>query len=359
MKNKLILTLYLGFIFIISFTSCNNNYSDSDKQRIEANLERNDPELEKLIEQIDDEFEGNIGVYAKDLGSGTTVNYKSDRLWYLSSTIKVFVAIAILQKIEAGELSLDDKVILEESGFVDGSGDLILQKPGTSYTIRELLRRMIRNSDSVATDMLIRLMGEDNFNDHISANIISGGVEEITTILQVRYDAYSELHENAAKLSNLDYVKLKSFSPMQNRLNEFIRMASIDKDDLNAKSIPDAFERYYERELNSATLLSLGLMLERLAKGEYLNDNHNNLLLDLMKNITTGDRRIKAGLPNGAVFAQKTGTQIGRAGNMGIIFSDNKPMIVIVVFTEKYNELGKAELAFQKAGRLIAGKWLK
>jgi beta-lactamase class A len=46
---------------------------------------------------------------------------------------------------------------------------------------------------------------------------------------------------------------------------------------------------------------------------------HTALVLDAMERITTGDRRIKAGLPAGVSFAQKTGTQISRACNVGVV----------------------------------------
>ncbi|MFO7446700.1 MAG: serine hydrolase [Ignavibacteriaceae bacterium] len=314
----------------------------------------------KEIEKIDNEFRGNLGVYIKQFGGEILAQYNTDRRWYMASTIKVLLAIAVLQKVEAGELSLDDKVTLEISDLVDGSGDLMYKKPGTSYTIRELLERMIKVSDSVASDMLIRLLREDIFNKHVNEHIIDEGVGHITSILQVRYDAYSELHASAVNLSNLDIIKLKSFTSMNSRLNEFVRIASIDKSKLKAKSIPEAFERYYERGLNSCRPESLATVLERLAGGEYLSINNTNLLLDIMKGVTTGDRRIRAGMPTGTVYAQKTGTQIARAVDVGIIYPPyNQQPIIITVFAERFSSSREAEIAFKKIGKVITKYWLK
>jgi beta-lactamase class A len=202
-------------------------------------------------------------------------------------------------------------------------------------------------------------MGEDEFNEHIQDNIISDGIERITTILQVRYEAYGELHENASKLSNLDIIKLK-VTPVRDRLSEFMKLASVKESELKTNSITDAFERYYDTGLNSAKPQSIGVMLERLVNGDYLNKENTDLLLSLMKGITTGDHRIKAGLPNGTIFAQKTGTQIGRAANIGIIFPKNdKPPIIVAAFAEKFEVLGEAESALENVGRLISEKWLK
>lgn len=313
-------------------------------------------ELEEQFRNIDEEFSGNIGVYVKDLKSDETVNYNADRDWYLASTIKIPLAIAILQKVESRKLSLNDELVLEESDYVDGSGELQNQEPGTTYTIIELIENMIKDSDSTATDMLIRLLGEEEFNEYIRDHIVED-INPITTILQVRYDAYGELHENADNLSNLDYLDLKTFSLLSERLNEFIRLIEVDRSELKQNSIVDAFETYYQSKKNSGRLTAMGTMIERLAEGELLNDEYTDLLIDIMKGTTTGNNRIRAGLPDGALFAHKTGTQIGRSCNMGLVIPDGEDRtegIIVATCTEKYGPLNEAEKAMAKVGSSIA-----
>ena len=60
-------------------------------------------------------------------------------------------------------------------------------------------------------------------------------------------------------------------------------------------------------------------MLEKLARGELLDEKYRALLLNHMRAITTGAKRIQAGLPAGLTFAQKTGTQHERACNMELL----------------------------------------
>ncbi|MFO8029659.1 MAG: serine hydrolase [Cyclonatronaceae bacterium] len=313
--------------------------------------------FEEKIMAIDDEFSGNIGIYIKDLGNGDVFNHHADRSWYLASTIKIPVAIAILRMVEKGELSLDDTLVLRESDFVDGSGDLMYQQPGTEYTVLELLRRSIRESDSTATDMLIRLLGEDVFNDMLAGEIAGQDMGYITTIMQVRYDMYSEIHPDAENLSNLDIVGLRAHTPLRTRYNEFLKLLSVDTSEARVQSIPAAFERYYERGLNSGSLQTMGSILERLHQGDYLNSEHTELLIDILKRVSTGDRRIKAGLPDQAEWAHKTGTQISRSCNVGIVYPQSHDPVVIAACAEKYDELREAEEAFQKIGRLVTEKW--
>jgi beta-lactamase class A len=321
-----------------------------------------DTRIEQQIIQIDKEMPGNLGVYVKYLGDEKAYGYKADSEWYLSSTIKIPLAIAILQKAEAGELSLEDKITLRESDFVDGAGDLLWEKPGTTFTIASLIEKSVINSDSSATDMLIGLIGEDAFNQQIREKMVPEGINQLTTILRVRYDAYAELHEKALELTNMDILHVHSTRSRPERLNRLIEKMSVDKSELNASSIEEAFERYYERGLNSGKLESMGLMLERLYNGELLSEKNTDFLLNAMKSITTGDNRIKAGLPRDIEFAQKTGTQIRQACNIGIIFPDdrrNSQPIIIAACIKDFDEISEAEQTFESVGRAVTEALLK
>ncbi|MFW6327580.1 MAG: serine hydrolase [Bacteroidota bacterium] len=314
-------------------------------------------ELEKEIEQTEQSFSGNLSVYVKNLNDNQTLNYKTDEFRYLASMIKIPVAIAILQKVEADELSLDDSLVLKKSDFVDGAGDLLYEKPGATFTLRDILLQMIKNSDSVATDMLIRLMGEDNFNDHIHKHLSSDGIRPITTILQVRYDAYNEIHPDVSTLSNMDIIRINGASTHAGRVEKIMELLDLSENDLKAKSIDEAFRRYYKSNLNSAKPETMGILLEDLYTGKLLSEKNTQFLLNAMQQITTGDDRIIAGLPDDFQFAQKTGTQIKQMSNMGIIYKaeqeDNAPVIV-VAFAENYDSQDEAEDIFRQVGKLLS-----
>jgi beta-lactamase class A len=313
-------------------------------------------DLKEQFSRIENNMSGNLGVYVKYLGDNRTLSYKADEYWYLASTTKIPMAVAILQKVESGSLSLDDKLVLQESNFVDGAGDLLWQKPGTEYTIASLMERMIQSSDNCATDMLFGLIGEDELDLRIRQTMIPQGLNRITSILQVRYDAFSEFHENALGLSNMDILYVNSTRSRTERLQRLLERMSVYENELKARTIEEAFELYYERRLNSGNLESMGLLLERLYAGELLSDKHTRLLLDIMKGVTTGERRIKAGLGEGWNFAHKTGTQIRRTVNVGIIYpGDNRSgyPIIVAASVEKTDNLIEAEKALEEVGRVL------
>jgi beta-lactamase class A len=309
-------------------------------------------ELEARLERIDEEMPGRLGVHIRHAG-GERIDRGNDRQWYLASTIKIPVAIAVLEQVEAGELSLAQKVTIERSDFVDGAGDLLWRDPPFEISVGELISKSLRDSDSTATDVLIRLVGEEQLNLRV-ADWVGEGFNDITTILQVRYDVYGPAHPGVADLSNMDIVRLRNAQAGEPRLRELARLLGVPREALKAEDFDALFARYYEGGLNSARLEAFGTLLERLIQGELLNETHTRLVLEHMKAITTGDKRIAAGLPNGVEFAQKTGTQIARACNVGIVNPQSEGAAVIVVAcAEDFDALRQAERAFQSLGRAL------
>lgn len=309
--------------------------------------------LAPQVERIDADTPGAMGVYLHRLSDDSRLDHDAGRPWYLASTIKVPVAIAILQSVEAGERSLDDEIELRREDFVDGSGDLIWQEPGGRYSLRTLLAKSIENSDSVATDMLIRALGEDALNKRVAS--WTSGFGPITTILQVRYDAYGELHPDVSKLSNMQIVALRQAPAGEQRLAALRKALGVEQSALKGDSIEAAFERYYAGDRNTATLEAFGTVLDKLAAGELLSPEHTTLLLGHMGKITTGGKRLQAGLPKGTTFAQKTGTQLARACNVGIIEPGEPAATVVVACLEKFDDIAEAEAALQTLGGAIGG----
>ena len=308
------------------------------------------------IAEIDAAMPGRFGVYVRRLGEHAgSLDMGDDHAWYLSSTVKVPVAIAVLEQVDAGTLSLDEEIELREADFVDGAGDMLDREPGERFSIATLLEKSLRDSDSTATDMLIRRIGEVDLNRRIR-DWVGRGFGPITTILQVRYDAYGALHPRVVELSNMDLAGLRQAGDRDARLDALADLLEVEREDLGAESLEAVFGDYYQTGANSAPLEMFADMLELLVTGELLSDESTALLLGHMRAISTGGRRIQAGLPSGTDFAQKTGTQIERACNVGVINPEavEEGATIVVACAEDYGDLGEAERAFQALGRALA-----
>jgi beta-lactamase class A len=308
--------------------------------------------LQQRVAQIDADMPGRLGVHIRRM-DGERLDHGQERDWYLASTIKIPVAIAVLEQVEAGALSLEQTLTLQESDFVDGAGDLIWHEAGVEISLGELIGKSLRDSDSTATDMLIRLIGEAHLNRRVS-EWVGGGFNDITTVLQVRYDLYGPAHPDVSALSNMDIVRLRNADAGEPRLQALAEALGVAREELKVEDFDTLFANYYARGHNSGRLEAFGTLLERLDRGELLDEYHTTLLLEHMLAITTGDRRIAAGLPEGVAFAQKTGTQIARACNVGIINPQrDDATLVVVACAEDFDHIGQAERAFQALGRAI------
>src|SRR3989338_767159 len=243
------------------------------------------------VRAIDARYSGNLGVYIKDLTSGETLRYEADRSWYLASTTKIPIAIAFLRAVRAKRFTLGDLTALRESDKVDGMGGLQFQKPGTIYSFDYLLEQMIVGSDSTAADILVRLLGQPELNRDVAA-FGAGAFSSITSLLDVRRHAYSEIHPNARFLPNRAFFELKRAGSNAAQLAILSTYLAKAPKRFATQSVKEAFERYYEKGLNSGTLAGFGELLARLARGSVLPEGDGRYLIRLMTRTNTGKQRI-------------------------------------------------------------------
>ncbi|MDO9406163.1 MAG: serine hydrolase [Polaromonas sp.] len=310
--------------------------------------------LQAEIARIDQASPGTLGVYVKRLDGGETFSYGADKFWYLGSTVKVPIAIAVLQQVDAGKLKLSDTMKLQDGDRIE-AGPLVWQKTGSSYSIEALLKRMLGASDNTAANMLIRSVGEEQVNESARAAMGTKGFQKITSLAQVRYDVYAQLHPDARKLSNNQLVQIASAPIGPKRVDNIRRALNIQPGELQAKTIDDAYNRYYKTNVNSATLEAYGDMLEKLVKGQLLKPASMQRLFSDMKIDIYTNYRLQAGLPRSVKFIHKTGTQHRRACHVGVIDPQNNAAKAIVVTTcaADLDEQRQAGPVFQQVGRAI------
>lgn len=304
---------------------------------------------------IDAVHPARIGVYVRDMDTGVSVSYQAQESWYLASTVKTFVAIAVLRGIERGLFALDTTMLLRASDYVDGAGGTNHHPVGSPLTLRYLLEQMIVYSDNTASDMLIDLVGLHEVNA-VAQAVAPGAFGRITTLADVRRTLYGFLTPQAKHLSGHDLLALRQPNADADRMLLLSRLSGTPLAQLRLPSVEAAFRAYYATGLNSGRLDAYGEMLAQLVDGALLAPRHTDYLLDLMHRTATGPLRIKAGLPRHARFAHKTGTQRRRTCDAGVITVpragvEAKPQRVLVVAcTAGEASLDRADLALRQVG---------
>lgn len=78
-----------------------------------------------------------------------------------ASLIKVPIAIALMQKVNKENISLETKIRVSRSNYTEDASDIWT---GREYTLRQMLMRMINQSSNIATNQLLDYLGRDYVN---------------------------------------------------------------------------------------------------------------------------------------------------------------------------------------------------
>lgn len=122
----------------------------------------------KEIKRYLDTRIGEYSFYFEDIDSGYTYSFNEKATMPSASCIKLPIAMYILSEIQANRAALNEKVFITNEDKVNGSG-IIFELDDRTYSIEELLKLMLIQSDNTATNKLIDIFGFDNINNAFKA----------------------------------------------------------------------------------------------------------------------------------------------------------------------------------------------
>jgi len=91
-----------------------------------------------------------------------------------ASMIKLFVMAAVMDEVHAGNMTLDEQILIDKKNVVGGAGKLSRFDAGKKYSVEKLLALMIEDSDNTATNVFIDKLGIDNINSYMAKNGYDG-----------------------------------------------------------------------------------------------------------------------------------------------------------------------------------------
>lgn len=122
------------------------------------------------------EKDGNrIGVYFEFLNTGANVSINQDARFWPASLSKMPTIFVVMKRIEEGEWNLSDELVLFEEDKDERFGDLYKKPVGTRFTIEELIKETLINSDNTSHKILVRNLDSEEYNNMFS----SLGMEEL------------------------------------------------------------------------------------------------------------------------------------------------------------------------------------
>ena len=122
--------------------------------------QKTDKKLQTKIEEAIKGFNGDIGVYVKDLRSGKIVSVNADTIFPTASIVKVSILIGIMDKIQKGELAYDSALVYKDSLLYEGEDILGAFKNDEKILLKKVMMLMLTTSDNTASLWLQSLAGK-------------------------------------------------------------------------------------------------------------------------------------------------------------------------------------------------------
>ena len=122
--------------------------------------QKTDKKLESKLREAIAGFNGDIGVYVKNLRTGKTVALNADTIFPTASIVKVPILVGIMDKISKGELNYDHEVVYKDSLLYEGSDILGSFKNGEKIVLKKVIMLMLTTSDNTASLWLQSLAGK-------------------------------------------------------------------------------------------------------------------------------------------------------------------------------------------------------
>jgi len=274
--------------------------------------------LEREIARLALGAGGPVGAAATHLETGRKVQLRGRERFPMASSYKVPIAVRLLERVDRGELRLDQMVDLKAKDLHPGSGTLsdLFNKPGVALSVRNLLELMLLISDNSATDVCLRLAGGP---ERVTARMRELGIEGIDVNRPT-----ARLIADAAGIAELPPED--EWTP--DVFSRLFRAVSAD-------ARREAARRFDADRRDTSEPEAMTALLARIWARDLLQKDSAELLLDIMHRCRTGEARLRGILPAGTVVAHKTGTIGGTTNDVGIItLPDGAGHVAIAVFVK-------------------------
>jgi beta-lactamase class A len=257
--------------------------------------------LQSDLAAIEARSGGRLGVAALDTASGARADYRGNERFPLCSTFKVLAVSAVLKRVEAGRERLDRPFVLKRTDLVAYS-PVLKDRVGDSITLAELCAAAMTESDNTAADFVLKSLG---------------GPAAVTAYARTIGDTVTHLDNNEPLFSRTKPVGL-------------------------AKA-------------DMTTPVVMVNDLQALLLGDALAPSSRDQLKSWLLGCKTGDKRLRAGLPQGWQCGEKTGSDEshGSTNDIGVLWppQPRPPVIVAAYLTQTKAKYEDREAALADVAR--------
>ncbi len=258
-------------------------------------------DIEARLAELEKRTGGRLGVSVLDTATNISFGCREDERFAMCSSFKALAAGFILARVDQGAETLDRRIVVAQKDIIAHSPVTEKHLGGEGMTIADLCAATMTTSDNAAANLLLESFG---------------GPSALTAWLRMIGDETTRLDRNEPTLNEAK------------------------KGDPRDTTTP------------AAMLETLG----NLAFGPALTADSRKRLIEWMVANTTGDERIRAGLPKGWKVGDKTGTNAtGSASDIAIVWPEGRaPLLIAVYIAEATAPLSVLNTVFADVGRMAA-----
>ncbi|MGB6445493.1 MAG: class A beta-lactamase [Xanthobacteraceae bacterium] len=268
-----------------------------------SSLESDFAALESDFAAIEAKSGGRLGVAVLDTASGARVDHRGNERFPLCSKFKVLAVSAVLKRAEAGREHLDRRIAIKRAELIAYS-PVLKDRIGDSLTLVELCAAAMTESDNTAADLVLKNLG---------------GPAAVTAYPRTLGDTVTHLDNS---------------EPLLNRAKPF----GLSKGDTTSPS-------------------AMVNNLQALVLGDALAPTSRDQLKTWLLGCKTGDKRLRAGLPEGWQCGDKTGSDEadGSTNDVGLLWPpQQRPLVIVAAYlTQTKAKYEDREAALADVGRAV------
>ena len=253
------------------------------------------------MQKLESSLGGRLGVAMLDTGSGQALGWRQDERFPMASSFKLMLAAWMLERVDRGQESLDNRVYFDASALVPYAPVTESRVGAVGITVRELCEGTVTLSDNPAANLLMAR---------------HGGPQGFTAFMRTLGDQYTRLDRTEPTLNEA--------APGDPR--------------------------------DTTTPLAMLQSMRKVVLGDALTPASRAQLIDWMVATKTGDQRLRAGVPGWRV-GDKTGTgKNGSSNDIGVMWppGGGAPVLVCCYMTQTAASPQQRDTTIAQVAREVA-----
>lgn len=255
--------------------------------------------VQKQLAHLETSSGGRLGIAAINTGNNQRIQYRANEYFPMGCTSKVIGVAAILKESMKNNQLLQERIKYKKNDLTNWT-PITEKHLVDGMTVAELCAAAISYSDNTAMNLLTKKLG---------------GPAGLNTFARFIHD---------------EHFKLDHWWP------------------------DEALASPASRE-DATTPAAMTESLRKLVLGDVLADSQREMLITWLKKNTTGDNRIRAGVPQGWIVGDKTGTGFyGATNDIAVIWLPNcSPIVVTIFYSSNKKDAPNREDIIASATRIL------